>query len=63
MYLPATQYMLIPHRRAAYPTVSIAAMTDNRFHCIYAFHRSVPAFGVAGGVGLQCFEEWELAAL
>jgi hypothetical protein len=57
MYLPATQYMLIPHRRAAYSTVSIAAMTDNRFHRIYAIHGSAPTFGVAGEVVLECIEE------
>jgi hypothetical protein len=57
MYLPATQYMLIPHRRAAYATVSVAAMTDNRLHCIYAFHRSEPAFGIAREVVVECFEE------
>jgi hypothetical protein len=56
MYLPATQYMLIPHRIAALSTVGIAAMTDNRLLCIYAFHGSVPAFGIAGEVILECFE-------
>jgi hypothetical protein len=47
--------MSIPHRRAAYSTVSIPAMTDNRLHRIYAFRRSILAFGVAGEVVLEWF--------
>jgi hypothetical protein len=49
MYLTAAKYISIPRRRVAYSTVGIAAMIDNRLDRKYAFHVSVPAFGVAGG--------------
>jgi len=62
MYLTATQYILISHRRVAYSTVSIAAMIDNCLHRIYAFHTSLPAFGVAGEVVFEFFGEGGLTA-
>jgi hypothetical protein len=55
MYLTVAQFNLIAHRGAAYSTVTIAAMIDNHLHRKYAFHTSVPAFGVAGEVVFECF--------
>jgi hypothetical protein len=57
MYLTVTQYILILHRRKTYSTVAVAAMMDNRLHRKYAFHASVPAFGVAGEGVFEFFTE------